>query len=445
MIKILNYNKIMQNEIEQFILKNMNTELNVLDKNTFNTITKDLNDIEKNYINSGGEMLFAYDTQNKQIAGTIAIKIENDIAVLKRFYVDERYRKKKIGYLLYLEMEQTIKKSNINQIYLTSGKELKIAHKFYQRNGWKKEIVNPGIYVRNGAELYKKKIGGNEKMNKIEDISNKADILIEAIPYINEYSGKIIVIKYGGNAMSNQEQKENVIKQIALLKMLGIKVVLVHGGGPDIEEELKIKNIESKFEKGLRITDEETMEVVKTVLIGKTNSEIVKLLNAQNCDSIGLSGIDGNLITCNQIDKKIGYVGKVKKIKTELITSLLEKNYIPVISPIGVDNEGNCYNINADIAASEIASSLNAKKVIFLTNIDGVLDKENKVISLIHKENINDLIENGTITSGMIPKIQACEKCLNNGVERTHILNGAKKNTILYELLSDNGIGTMII
>ena len=282
-------------------------------------------------------------------------------------------------------------------------------------------------------------------MKNLEEISNKADVLIEAIPYIKEYSGKIMVIKYGGNAMNSQEQKENVIKQIILLKMLGIKVVLVHGGGPDIEEELQIKNIESKFQNGLRVTDEQTMDVVKTVLIGKTNSEIVKLLNLQKSDAIGLSGIDCNLISCEKIDDNIGFVGKVSNIKTELILSMLEKNYIPVISPIGVDEKGNCYNINADIAASEIAIALKAKKIIFLTNIDGLLDKNKKLISLMNKEKIDSLIDDGTITSGMIPKIKACEKCLDYGVEKTHILNGSKKNTILYELLSDNGTGTMII
>lgn len=445
MIKIFNYNKIMQNEIEEFILNSMNKELNIEEYKTFQNITKDLKDIDKNYIDTGGKMLFAYDTQTKQIVGTIAIKFENNIAVLKRFYVHEKYRKKKIGYLLYLEIEKTIRKLNINQIYLTSGKELENAHRFYERNGWKKEKTNPGIYVREGADLLKKEIGGNEKMKKTDDILDKAEVLIEAIPYVKEYLGKIIVIKYGGNAMKNEEQKENIAKQITLLKMLGIKVVLVHGGGPDIEEELKIKNIESKFEKGLRVTDEKTIDIVKTVLIGKTNAEIVKLLNLQNCDAIGLSGIDGKLISCEKLDEKMGFVGKISKIKKELILSMLDNNYIPVISPIGVDENGNCYNINADIAASEIAIAIKAKKILFLTNIDGLLNRNKELISLIEKEKIDSLIEDGTIIGGMIPKIKACQKCLENGVERTHILNGTKKNTILYEIFSDNGIGTMII
>ena len=279
----------------------------------------------------------------------------------------------------------------------------------------------------------------------MEEIIKEADILVEAIPYVKKFVGEIVVIKYGGNAMIDEIQKDNVIKQITLLKMLGIKVVLVHGGGPDIEQELKNKKIESKFKNGLRVTDKNTMDVVKMVLVGKTNTEIVNMLNMQSCNAIGLSGIDGSIIKCKMSDKDIGYVGQIESINNKLILDLLEKEYIPVISPIGTDENGYFYNINADTVASEIAISLKCKKIILLTNIDGIMDKEKKLISIIDKKQINQLIKDGTIVGGMIPKVQACIKCLNNGIERTHILNGSKKNTILYELLTDNGIGTMIM
>lgn len=279
----------------------------------------------------------------------------------------------------------------------------------------------------------------------MEEVIKEADILVEAIPYVQKFVGEIVVIKYGGNAMIDKVQKDNVIKQITLLKMLGIKVVLIHGGGPDIEEELKSKKIESEFKNGLRVTDEKTMDVVKMVLVGKTNTEIVNMLNMQSCNAVGLSGNDGNIIKCKMSDENIGYVGEIESINNKLILDLLEKDYIPVISPIGTDESGNFYNINADTVASEIAISLKSKKIILLTNIDGIMDKNQKLISIIDKKRINKLIDDGIIAGGMIPKVRACMNCLNNGIERTHILNGSKKNTILYELLTNDGIGTMII
>lgn len=263
--------------------------------------------------------------------------------------------------------------------------------------------------------------------------------------HLNEFVGETVVIKYGGNAMNNEEQKINVIKQISLLKMLGIRVVLVHGGGPDIEEELKCKNIKSKFENGLRVTDEKTMDIVQMVLIGKTNLELVKLLNRQNCNAVGLSGIDNSFIKCKKVDPKIGFVGKVESVDINLILKLLEENYTPVISPIGVDKAGNTYNINADTAASEIAIALKAKKLIILTNTNGVLDKNKDLLSLINVEKIPDLIDDNTITDGMIPKILACKNSIDNGVEKVHILNGTTENTIIYGLLSKSGVGTMIM
>ena len=279
----------------------------------------------------------------------------------------------------------------------------------------------------------------------MEDILKKADILVEAIPYIKKFVGETILIKYGGNAMIDDIQKENVVKQIVLLKMLGINVIVVHGGGPDIEQELKQNNIKSEFKNGLRVTDKKAMDVVKKVLIGKTNTEIVNLLNIESCKAIGISGVDGDLIKCKKISKNIGYVGEIKDINSELIFDLLKNNYVPVIAPIGHDEKGNFYNINADTMASELAISLKCKRIILLTNIDGILDKSKKLISEINKNDIQNLIDNGTISGGMIPKVNACIKCLNNGLERTHIINGSKKNTIIYELLTDKGIGTMIL
>ena len=443
MIKVLNYNQIMQQEVEEFIVDNIKNELNI-GKEAFNILTRDLKDIEKNYIATGGSLLFAYDTDNKKIVGTVAIKFENDIALLKRFYVDKNYRKKKIGYLLYKNIEEQIINKRINRIYLTTGINLKDAHRFYEKNGWKKEKLNPGIYVREEANLYKKEMRG-KIMKKEKEILKQADILVEAIPYIQEYNGEIIVVKYGGNAMEDNKKKENVMKQITLLKMLGIKVVLVHGGGPDIDAELKSKNIDTKFENGLRVTDKDTIDIIKMVLVGKTNSEIVRLLNMQGCSSIGLSGIDNSFIKCSMLDSKIGYVGKIEEVDTKLILKLLEDNYTPVISPIGIDNNGNIYNINADTAASEIAIALKAKKMVFLTDIDGLLDKDKNLISLIEKEKIQSLIDDGTINGGMIPKILSCKNCIENGVEKVHILNGTKENTLIYEIFSDSGIGTMIL
>lgn len=262
---------------------------------------------------------------------------------------------------------------------------------------------------------------------------------------IKKHMGTTMVIKYGGNALVDKEQKENVLNQIALLKMLGIKVVVVHGGGPDIDEELKKENIEIKFEKGLRVTDKKTMDIVKNVLTNKTNPDIVQLLNEHKCNAIGVPGFHKQIITCTKIDEKLGFVGKIQNIKTDIIKQMLENNCIPVISPLGVDEKGNHYNINADTVAAEVAMALKAQKVIFITNTDGVLDKNKKLISLMNKEKINLLIEDETIVGGMIPKISACKECLNNGVEKTHILNGLKKNTILNELFSDKGVGTMII
>lgn len=445
MIKVVNYNQVMQKEIKEFIVSNMKKELDVMDRKIFSKITEDLSNIEENYISKGGELLFAYDMENKKIVGTIAVTTENGFSILKRFYVDKDYRNRKIGYLLYSKLEEIIIAKGVKRIYLTTGDELGSAHRFYERNGWKIEKDNPGIYLRDGAKLYKKNLT-KPKSDANIDVCTKADILVEAIPHIRQFVGKIIVLKYGGNAMIDKVQRENVIKQIVLLKMLGIKVVLVHGGGVHIEEELKRKELEEEFDGELKVIYEKTSEETQKEIIGETNAEIVRLLELQYCKAIGISGNDNNAIKYKKNKKDINGLKEIKSIDKKLILNLLEKDYIPVISPIGVDCDGNLYNdVNADTIAAEIAIKLKAKKILLLTNIDGIIDKKGNVISLIKKEKIQELIDNGTIIDGMIPKVEACIKCLENGVERTHILNGSKRNTIIYELLSDHGIGTMIV
>lgn len=410
MIKIFRYNSSMQEDVANFITQNMSSELKVQDSKTFEKIVGDLKDIHHNYIESGGELLFAFDIERKEIAGTIAVRYENDLAILKRFYVSPKYRSQKIGLELYLNLEKVMEEKGINKVYLTTGKELQNAHKFYEKNGWKKELDNPGIFCRSGADLYKKEIilRGSDKM---DDILSQADILVEAIPYIKEFVGKIIVIKCGTNAITNDEQKENVVRQIALLKMIGMKVVLVHGSDNTVIDNLLL------------------------------NKELTKMLNAHDCKAIGMSGIDDDTIKCINTDD--GY--KVDRINPELLNDLIERNYIPVIASMCIDENKDYCIVDSDIAASAIAIELMAKKIIFLTDTNGLMDKNNALISVITHEKLAELVEDGTISGGMIPKVQSCIKCLENGVERTHILNGTKKNTLLYELLSKNGIGTMIV
>lgn len=268
--------------------------------------------------------------------------------------------------------------------------------------------------------------------------------LIEAIPYINKFYGKTIVIKYGGNAMIDENLKQMVIRNIVLLKYLGINVIMVHGGGPDINKELQNYNIKPNFKDGIRVTDLETMKIVKKVLIGKTNSDIVNIINKNGAKAIGISGIDGNLILCKQLDKELGYVGDIVNINCQLIKNIIDIGYIPVIAPIGVGEDGEIYNINADIVANKIATSIKAEKLILLTDVDGV-KVDDKVVSILNEKKINDLIDKKIITGGMIPKVMSCLDCIQNGVKCVHIINGCKNNSLLLEMFTDNGIGTMIL
>ena len=279
----------------------------------------------------------------------------------------------------------------------------------------------------------------------------KANILIEALPYIQKLSGKTVVIKYGGNAMVDEEIRKTIMQDITLLKYVGVNPVVVHGGGPKINETLDAMNIKSEFYNGLRITNEDAIDVVQMVLAGSINKDIVAQLNCLGGKAIGLCGKDGNLI---QAEKKVnmdnvdlGYVGEIKGIDSKLIEFLAQDEYIPVIAPIGTDSNGQSYNINADTAAGEIAAALKAEKLIFLTDIDGIyLDPqdESSLFSVISIPEIYELMDKGIISGGMIPKALGCIKAIQQGVNRTHILNGTIPHPILLEIFTDKGIGTMV-
>ncbi|MGL4761314.1 MAG: acetylglutamate kinase [Sarcina sp.] len=282
-------------------------------------------------------------------------------------------------------------------------------------------------------------------------ISNldKANTLIQALPYIQEYNDKVIVVKYGGNAMKNETLKEAVIKDIILMSCVGIKVVLVHGGGPDINKVLKKIGKESEFIDGLRYTDKETMEVVQMVLAGKVNKELVALINKNGGNAIGLCGIDGNMI---KSEKKItnvdlGYVGDIVNIDSKVILDSLKNNYISVVATVALGEDGNVYNINADTAAAKIAAAINAEKIMLLTDVPGLMldiEDNDTLISNINRKNLYKLISDGIIKGGMIPKIECCMDALENGVEKAHIIDGRIPHTILLELFSETGVGTMI-
>lgn len=289
--------------------------------------------------------------------------------------------------------------------------------------------------------------------------TDKADILIEALPYIQEFYGKTIVIKYGGNAMLNDELKEKVMQDVALMKYVGIKVVIVHGGGPEITQFLKKVGKESSFVSGLRVTDEETVEIAEMVLDGKINSEIVTLLNRRGVRAVGLSGKDAGLI---QAEKKlatvyedgqkskvdIGYVGKTKKVDTRILEDLISREYVPVIAPIGVGEDGESYNINADYVAADIAGALHAEKLLLLTDTDGVYknfaDKKS-FISTLTADEAREFIREGIISGGMIPKVEACLRALKNGSNKAHIIDGRLPHSIILELFTATGIGTQVI
>ena len=275
----------------------------------------------------------------------------------------------------------------------------------------------------------------------------RAQVLTQALPYIKHYNGEIVVIKYGGNAMINEELKQQVMEDICLLWLIGVKVVLIHGGGPEISQTMKKLGKEAVFLDGLRVTDKETVDIVQMVLAGKINKTLVNLLQIKGGHAVGLSGIDGGIIEARMKDERLGYVGEITKIRTQPITDLLEKNYIPVISTVASDRQGNTYNINGDTAAAYIAGALNAKRLIMMTDIDGILRDKDDPTTLIHKITVGEakkLYEEGIISGGMIPKVDCCIEAIREGVETVVINDGRVPHSILMELLTDEGAGTMV-
>ena len=276
--------------------------------------------------------------------------------------------------------------------------------------------------------------------------SERAEILIQALPYIQKYNQKIVVVKYGGNAMINDKLKEAVMGDIVLLSLIGIKVVLVHGGGPEITEMLGKIGKKSQFINGLRVTDSETMDVVQMVLAGKVNKSLVNLLQSKGGKAIGLCGVDGHMLKAKQIDKELGFAGEITDVDVSSILDVLEKGYIPVVSTVGFDEKGNTYNINADTAAAKIASALQAESLISMTDIVGLLEDKEDESTLIPKVTVSQvpqLIESGIICGGMIPKVQCCAEAICNGVHKVFIIDGRVPHAILIEILTDEGIGTM--
>lgn len=285
----------------------------------------------------------------------------------------------------------------------------------------------------------------------LENIENqdRANVLVQALPYIQKYYNKTVVIKYGGNAMINEELKEAVMTDIVLLSLVGINVVLVHGGGPEINDMLKKIGKESKFVNGLRYTDEETVDIVQMVLAGKVNKSLVQLLGAHKGKAIGLCGLDGGLLKAKQLGEgELGFVGEITDADVTPVTDVISKGYIPVISTVAGGPNGEVYNINADTAAAKIASALHAEKLLLMTDVRGLLrdkDDENTLISVVNVSEVQALKNQGVICGGMIPKIDCCVEAVRRGVHRAHIIDGRIPHSILMEMLTDEGIGTMFL
>ena len=282
-----------------------------------------------------------------------------------------------------------------------------------------------------------------------KEVSNaeRAEILTQALPYIRRYNGKIVVVKYGGNAMINETLKMQVMEDIVLLWLVGVKVVLVHGGGPEISELMEKLGKQPVFVDGLRVTDKETVDIVQMVLAGKVNKTLVNLLESRGGKAMGISGIDGRLIEAEMKNEKLGYVGNIKKIHIKPVTDLLEKGYIPVISTVGCDRNGNTYNINGDTAAARIAGALGAERLIMMTDIAGILRDKDDPSTLIPEITVAEaatLREEGVISGGMIPKVECCVEAIRSGVENVIIMDGRVSHSILMELLTDEGAGTMV-
>ena len=278
--------------------------------------------------------------------------------------------------------------------------------------------------------------------------AQRAKVLVHALPYIQKYRDKIIVVKYGGNAMINEELKDSVMRDIVLLSLMDIKVVLVHCGGPEITDMLARVGKKTEFVNGLRVTDKETVDIVQMVLAGKINKNLVNLLSVQGGKAIGLSGIDGQMIVAQAKDEALGYVGEITEVNTQVVADVLDKGYIPVISTVACDKEGNTYNVNADTAAAKIAGALGAECLISMTDISGILrdkDDPDTLISTINVSDTPELVAEGIISGGMIPKVECCTEAIRRGVKKVFIIDGRVPHSLLIETLTDEGMGTMLI
>ena len=283
----------------------------------------------------------------------------------------------------------------------------------------------------------------------IESLSNaeRAEVLVQALPYIRRYTGKVVVVKYGGNAMVNEQLKQQVMEDVVLLWLIGVKVVLVHGGGPEISQTMAALGKEAVFVDGLRVTDRETVDIVQMVLAGKINKTLVNLLEMKGGQAMGISGMDGRLIEAEIKDERLGYVGEITNINIQPVTDLLEKGYIPVISTLGCDREGNAYNINGDTAAARVAGALTAERLIMLSDIPGLLRDKDDPATLIPELSVAEagqLRREGVISGGMIPKMECCVEAIRRGVKKVIIMDGRVPHSILMELLTDEGAGTMV-
>jgi acetylglutamate kinase len=283
-------------------------------------------------------------------------------------------------------------------------------------------------------------------VEKMMDIASKTNALMEVIPYLQKFAGKIVVVKYGGNAMINGELKDSVLRDIAALKVLGLQPVLSHGGGPGINSMLEKLSIPVHFIKGLRYTSEDIMRVVEMVLIGQVNTELVGYLNELGVKAAGVSGVSGNLFRCHIRDEELGLVGDIDEVNPDVIFSLLDAGFVPVVAPVGTDGEGKTYNINGDTAAGKLAEALGAEKLILLTDIEGLCNdiKIRDVISYLNIADVPRLKERGIIAGGMIPKVDCCVEAINGGVGSVHIIDGRKPHSMLYEAFTNEGIGTTV-
>jgi len=296
----------------------------------------------------------------------------------------------------------------------------------------------------------------NRSETQMQELIAKADVLLDALPYIRRYSGKTMVVKYGGHAMADEELKESFAQDLVLLKFVGINPVIVHGGGPQIGQLLAQLGIESQFVRGMRVTDQQTMDVVEMVLVGKINKEIVSLITRQGGRAVGLSGKDGELILAKKLTVAteesgkagkvdMGLVGEVRAINPTVIEALDRSGFIPVIAPVGVGEKGETYNINADLVAGEVAKALRAEKLILMTDVEGIRDAAGQLMPTVDVERATELIRDGVISAGMIPKVECCIEALRGGTQKTHIIDGRVRHAVLLEIFTREGVGTQVV